>query len=344
MTGPVQRRRTVRWDRQLPPDPALSGLDSLRAMAAGERPRPPAGSLIGMAVRAVEHGRVSMAMTPDEVHYNPIGTVHGGVIATMLDTVLACSVLSTLPPGRGCTTLEIKVNYLRALTEAVGEVVAEGVCVQSGRQVGVAEGRMMDARGRVYAVASTTMLVFDLPPPRAFPQDGPHEREITWDDPRAGAAAGRGMAGIDYLRAIKAGTVPRAPIAALLGFEVADIEPGQVSMTLLPGEHMTNPGGTMHGGMMATLLDSVMGCAVHSTVELGRGYTTLEIKVNYLRAVTQESGLITAIGRVVHGGRQMAVAEGRATDAAGRLVALASTTCLLFDLPIRAADPVRSPA
>ena len=333
--NPVQRRRTIRWDRQRPPDPALSGLASLQAMAAGERPRPPAASLIGLAVQSVEQGRVRMALTPAEYHYNPIGTVHGGVIATVLDTVLACSVQSTLPPGRGCTTLEIKVNYLRALTEASGEVVGEGVCVQSGRQVGVAEGRITDAKGRVYAVASTTMLVFDLPPPRGVDQHGSLERAIVWEDPRAGAAAGRGMAGIDYLRAIKDGTVPRAPIGALLGFEMGDIGPGRVSMTLLPGEHMTNPGGTMHGGMMATLLDSVMGCAVHSTVPLGRGYTTLEIKVNYLRAVTEASGLITAVGEVLHGGRQMAVAEGRATDAAGRLVALASTTCLLFDLPSR---------
>ena len=335
MADDVQRRRTIRWDRQMPPDPTLSGLDSLRAMASGMRPRPPAGSLIGLSVQSVEEGRVRMAITPAEYHYNPIGTVHGGVIATVLDTVLACSVLSTLPAGRGCMTLEIKVNYLRALTEAAGEVVGEGVCVQSGRQVGVAEGRITDAKGRVYATASTTMLVFDMGAPRAFPQDGPVEREMVWEDPRAGAAAGRAMAGIDYLRALKAGTVPRAPIAALLGFDMAEIEEGRVSMTLPPGEHMTNPGGSMHGGMMATLLDSVMGCAVHSTVPLGRGYTTLEIKVNYLRAVTEASGLITAVGTVLHGGRQMAVAEGRAVDAAGRLVAVASTTCLLFDLPAR---------
>ncbi len=326
------RRRTIRWEPPVPPDPSLSGLDSLRAIAAGVRPPPPTSTLIGLAVQSIEQGRVRMAITPADYHYNPIGTVHGGVIATVLDTVLACSVLSTLPPGRGCTTLEIKVNYLRALTEATGEVVAEGVCVQSGRQVGVAEGRITDAKGRVCAIASTTMLVFDALPPRDVPADGPPDRTVTWQDPRAGAAAGRAMAGIDYLRAMKDGAVPRAPIAALVGFEIDTIETGTVSMTLLPGQHMNNPGGTMHGGMMATLLDSVMGCAVHTTVPQGRGYTTLEIKVNYLRAVTEASGLITATAHVVHAGRQMATAEARATDAAGRLVATATTTCLLFDM------------
>ena len=333
MDDMTQRRRTVRWDRQLPPDPSLSGLDQLHAMAAGRRPRPPAASLIGLSMRSAEAGRVVMAMMPAEYHYNPIGTVHGGVIATVLDTVLACSVLSRLPPGRAAMTLEIKVNYLRAMTAATGEVTGEGVCLHAGNQVGVAEGRITDAKGRVYATASTTMLVFDLPPPRAFPADTALEREIAWEDPRIGAAAGRGMAGIDYLRAMQDGAIARAPIARLLGFELTAIEPGSVSMTLAPGEHMTNPGGTMHGGMMATLLDSVMGCAVHTTVPLGRGYTTLEIKVNYIRAVTEASGLITAVGRVVHGGRQMAAADARAVDAAGRLVATASTTCLLFDLP-----------
>ena len=335
MDDVTERRRTVRWDRQVPPDPSLSGLESLRAMAAGQRPSPPAAVLIGLSGRSAENGRLTMALTPAEYHYNPIGTVHGGVIATVLDTVTACSVLSTLPPGRGCMTMEIKVNYLRALTEAAGEVIGEGMCLQSGRQVGVAEGRITDAKGRLYAVASTTMLVFDLPPPRDYPADGVREREVVWQDPRAGAAAGRGMAGIEYLRAMRDGAIPRAPIAQLLGFEVSEIEAGRIVMTLEPGEHMTNPGGTMHGGMMATLLDSVMGCAVHTTVPQGRGYTTLEIKVNYLRAVTQASGLITAVGQVVHAGRQMAVAEARATDAAGRVVAMASSTCLLFDLPPR---------
>jgi uncharacterized protein (TIGR00369 family) len=333
MDAVAVRRRVIRWDRPALPDAALSGLDGLRAMAAGESPAPPAIALIGMAVQSVDIGRVRMTLTPAEYHYNPIGTVHGGVIATALDTVMACAVQSTLPPGRRCVTLEIKVNYLRALTEASGEVVAEGTCVHAGRQVGVAEGRITDGKGRAYATASTTLLVFDLPEAQPIPDDGVRERVVTWDDPRAGASAGRGMAGIDYLRAIQAATVPRAPIGALLGFDITGIEPGRVTMTLPPGGHMNNLNGAMHGGMMATLLDSVLGCAVHSTVPQGRGYTTLEIKVNYLRAVTAASGLITAVGQVVHGGRQMAAAEARATDAAGQLCAIGSTTCLLFDLP-----------
>ena len=325
-------RHTITWDAPAALDPSLSGLEGLRAMASGERPRPAAAMLIGLEPEAVENGRVRMAFTPSDYHYNPIGTVHGGVIATALDTALACAVQSTLPPGRACTTVEIKVNYLRALTIASGRVVAEGVCQHAGRQVGVADGRVTGADGKLYATASTTLLVYDIPPAQPQAADEARERVVEWADPREAAGAGRGMDGLSYLRAMQSGVLPRAPISALLGFGMSEVEPGRVTMELPWGGHLANLTGAMHGGMMATLLDSVLGCAVHSMVPLGRGYTTLEIKVNYIRPVTAASGLITAVGEVVHNGRQVATAEARATDAHGRLCALASTTCLLFDL------------
>jgi uncharacterized protein (TIGR00369 family) len=104
-------------------------------------------------------------------------------------------------------------------------------------------------------------------------------------------------------------------------------------MRLTPAEYHYNPIGSIHGGILATLLDSVMGCAVHSTSPRGRAYTSLEIKVNYVRAVTNDSGELSAEGHVVHGGRRSVVAEARAIDARGRLCAPASTTCLVFDVP-----------
>lgn len=158
-------------------------------------------------------------------------------------------------------------------------------------------------------------------------------RTVTWADPRAAARAGRGMAGLDLLRALIAGDVPRPPIVALVGITMVSADPGTVVMRIEPGEYLYNPLGSVHGGAIATVLDSVMGCAVHSTLPAGRGYTTLELKTNYLRAFTAASGTATATGRVVHAGRQQAVAEARLVDAADRLVAIATTTCLLFDLP-----------
>jgi len=158
-------------------------------------------------------------------------------------------------------------------------------------------------------------------------------RAVTWSDPTATARAGREMAGLDFLRALRDGALPPPPAIVLLGIELVEAERGRVVMRLVPGEHLYNPLGSVHGGMIATLLDSVMGCAVHSTLPRCRFYTTLEIKVNYIRSVTATAGMVSAEGQVVQAGRQVAVAEARLTDADGRLYATASTTCLVFDLP-----------
>ena len=159
------------------------------------------------------------------------------------------------------------------------------------------------------------------------------ERTISWSDPKLTAAIGRDMAGLDLLRGMRDGTVPAPPFAALVGVSVAEVEEGRVVMRMVPAEYHYNPIGSVHGGILATLLDSVMGCAVQSTLPKGRAYTSLEIKVNYVRAVTDESGELSAEGRIVHGGRRSAVAEGKVLNAKGRLCATASTTCLVFDLP-----------
>jgi uncharacterized protein (TIGR00369 family) len=135
------------------------------------------------------------------------------------------------------------------------------------------------------------------------------------------------------MRALRDGTLAPLPALDLVGISLTEVDPGRIVMCLTPEEHHYNLSGTMHGGIMATLLDSVMGCAVHTTLPKGRGYTSLEIKVNYVRAVTQTSGELSAEGKVVHGGNRSAVAEGRVVDAKGRLCATGSTTCLVFDIP-----------
>jgi uncharacterized protein (TIGR00369 family) len=158
-------------------------------------------------------------------------------------------------------------------------------------------------------------------------------RSFTWSDPALTADAAKAMAGLDLMRGLRDGTVPAAPIAALVGLSIAEVDEGRVVMRLTPEEYHYNPIGSIHGGILATLLDSVMGCAVHTTLPKGRAYTSLEIKVNYVRAVTHESGELSAEGKIVHGGRRSAVAEGKVVDGRGRLCATASTTCLVFDLP-----------
>jgi uncharacterized protein (TIGR00369 family) len=158
-------------------------------------------------------------------------------------------------------------------------------------------------------------------------------RIVTWEDPLATAQAGVALSGIEFLRAVARGEIPPPPIALLLGFTLAEVEEGRVVFTAEPGEHHYNPIGVVHGGLAATLLDSAMGCAVHSRLPEGRAYTTLEIKVNFVRAIRRDSGRLRAEGQVVHMGGRVATAEGRLVDATGQLYAHATTTCMLFNAP-----------
>ena len=159
---------------------------------------------------------------------------------------------------------------------------------------------------------------------------GERTRTVRWGDPRALAEAGRGLSGIEYLRKIAAGELPRPPMGDLMNFGLAELAEGRAVFTVEPAEYHYNPIGVVHGGLAATLLDSAMGCAVHSTLPAGAGYTTLELKVNFIRAMTVETGAVRWEAEVVHVGGRTAVAEGRVLDAAGKLYAHATTTCLIF--------------
>jgi uncharacterized protein (TIGR00369 family) len=165
------------------------------------------------------------------------------------------------------------------------------------------------------------------------------ERIVRWDDPKILADAGRRMSGRAFFEAIMRGELPPPPICQLVDFNVESVEDGRITMLARPNESHYNPIGSVHGGIIATLLDSVMGCAVHTKLPAGRGYTSLEIKVNYLRAVRDETGPVRAIGKVIHLGRQTAMAEASLVDAEGKLYAQANTTCLLFDMPKDSPQP-----
>ena len=157
-------------------------------------------------------------------------------------------------------------------------------------------------------------------------------RTVTWHEPGPGVARGLTMAGIDYLKAMIAGELPPPPIVALMQFELVDAEPGKVVFTCRPDGSVYNPNGGVHGGLVCTLLDSVAGLALHSALPARKGYTSIEIKVNYLKAVRLNAGPLTATGTVVKSGSRVGFTEGVVTDASGAVVATATSTLLVFDL------------
>jgi uncharacterized protein (TIGR00369 family) len=152
---------------------------------------------------------------------------------------------------------------------------------------------------------------------------------VSWEDPGELGEQARAMAGLEFLEAIRDEELPPAPIQRLLDFALGEVGEGRVVFTAEPGEQHYNPIGVVHGGYAATLLDSAMGAAVHSTLPAGQGYTTLETKFNLVRPVTADTGQVRAEGKVVHRGRSVATAESDLRDGAGKLLAHATSTCLI---------------
>ena len=155
-------------------------------------------------------------------------------------------------------------------------------------------------------------------------------RTISWEDPTEAVYTGKTISGIAYLRALQSGELPPPPIAVLMGMWIAEVSEGRVVFAAEPTEYHYNPLGTVHGGVMATLLDSALGCAVQSMLPAGTSYTTLELKVNYLRPITTKTGTVYAEGKIIHVGGRIATAEGRLTDADGKLYAHGTTTCIIL--------------
>jgi uncharacterized protein (TIGR00369 family) len=157
------------------------------------------------------------------------------------------------------------------------------------------------------------------------------ERTITWDDPFIAMQAAPGRTGLELLKEIFEGRLPPPPITQALGFIGVHVEEGKAIFEGEPDESVYNPIGVVHGGFAMTLLDSAMGCAVHSTLGVGERYTTLEVKVNFVRAITVETGRVRCEGVVIHRGGTVATAEGKlfAIDG-GKLLAHGTTTCLII--------------
>lgn len=166
-----QRRRLRDQGVAAPHEVAgLSGMQVFEAMLAGRLPPPPISQTLDFLILEAEPGRVVFQGQPLFRHYNPLGTVHGGWIATLLDSAVACAVHTTLPPGKSYTTVELKINYVRALTEDVPRVRAEGKVIHAGSRMGTSEGRLYGPDGRLYAHASTTCFIFDSPTSVSAPQ------------------------------------------------------------------------------------------------------------------------------------------------------------------------------
>lgn len=155
-------------------------------------------------------------------------------------------------------------------------------------------------------------------------------RTTSWQDPLSAVHAAQGRSGLELMQALVRGEVPPPPIAETLGFTLRDVEEGEVTFVLEPGEHLYNPLGSVHGGAYATLLDSACGCAVHSMLPEGVGYTSLDLTVKFLGTVRADTGTLLCRGTVTHLGRRTALAEATLRTEDDRLLATATSSCLIL--------------
>jgi uncharacterized protein (TIGR00369 family) len=160
-------------------------------------------------------------------------------------------------------------------------------------------------------------------------------RIVTWEDPETARQHGRRMSGSELFDKMRRGEIPEPPFARLLGIELFDAAEGHITMTLTPQEVHYNPMGCVHGGILTTLLDSVMSAAVHTALPAGRGYLTLNLNVNFLKPVYEHTGEIMAVGKVVSLRRQVATAEGRIVNVRGEICATGTASCIVFEMPGR---------
>ena len=159
--------------------------------------------------------------------------------------------------------------------------------------------------------------------------------------PRADAAA---MAGLEFLEKLRDGLLPAPPFAEVTDIWITEVERGRVVFEAMPAGRFLNPLGTVHGGWVTTVLDSAMGCAVHSVMERGQAYTTVDMSVSFVRPVLPNTGVLRCEGKLIHSGKRIATSEGRMWDGAGKLIAHGSETCLVIEDARQNGEPPHPPA
>jgi uncharacterized protein (TIGR00369 family) len=159
---------------------------------------------------------------------------------------------------------------------------------------------------------------------------GIRTRTIRWSDPMVGPETLRKMSGLEAMQALIRGEVPAPPIADLMGFRIVEAGEGIAVFEGTPAEYHYNPIGVVHGGFALTMMDSALGCAIHTTLPVGVGYTTTDVQVRFIRGITKDTGVVRAAAKAIHVGRSTGIAEARLTDSKGNLLAFGTTACVIF--------------
>jgi uncharacterized protein (TIGR00369 family) len=332
---------------------ALPGEQRMGAARRGLIPHSPMGYLTELAMTAGSRGHSTFSMPASPWFSNSSGLISGGVLAIIGDAALGSVVHSDVGPGQGMTTAELSMSFLRpVLPEQGTAVTGSGQLIHRGRTLGISEAFLFDADDQLISHGTTRCTIFppvdpipDPPDPDAPPIDMPMPGSSP-DDPLRQEVQGEVVpqdefdqrSGLEFLREMVAGDLPRPPIYHLTGIRLTEIAEGAATVELPCSKWLSTSAGTIQGGFTAMLAESAMGAAAFSTVEAGTAIASLDLKVNYLRPVFPDGEPIVARARTIHRGRTLAVTTVEITNAEGKQVALATGSSMY--LPGRPANLV----
>ncbi len=316
----------------------LSGLEQLRAIVDGRVPRPPISHLTGSLLVDAGIGTAVFKQVLTEWLYAPQGAISIGPLAMVADAALGCAVQTGLPAGTPFTTSELSLRLL-APARAGGLAVARGRLIHLRRTLALSEVFITDAEGRLLAHGSSLCVVlpaldagvaefvpepvreYDTPDPYLRPVQGGVIPQDVWDR----------LSGLEVLQEQLSGNLPPPPIERLTGLRATAAASGEATFALPAHEGLCAPvPGRLQGGAVALLAETALSTAIETTLPAGTALAPVDLKVNYLRPAVADGRELTAVGRVSHSGRRIAVAESEVRDADGKLVALATGSAMLL--------------
>ncbi|HVF12479.1 MAG TPA: PaaI family thioesterase [Actinomycetota bacterium] len=332
-------------------DPRVIALPGLRRMELGSEGRavpPPIFHLFGLQPTEASRGRIVFKVPASGWLQSAVGVFYGGVMALVADAPLGTVIMTELGPGEYVTTSELSLNFLRPATVASGTLWGKARVIHTGRSLGLSEISIEDNHGLLLAQGSCRCFVLKVPP--AAIVDVKHDWPVleleTYDTPDPYLRPVQGhlleqdelisRSGLELMDAYIAGEISPSPISLLTGLAPVEAGDGWSTWKMPCSGWTMSPSGAVYGGSIAFLADAALLGAVQTVAEAGTGYASLDMKVHFLRPAFPDGSDLTARAKVIHRGKRLAVASAEVTNAAGKLVAIASGSAML--LPGRMAD------
>jgi uncharacterized protein (TIGR00369 family) len=329
----------------------LSGIEVLRGMLERRLPDPPLTRLTGLRMTDVGLGLATMAMPASPWWQSGVGLFLAGTLAFLADGPLGGAVMTAAGLGIGMTTSELALDFLRPATIRSGTVIGRGHLIHSSRSQGLSEVFVEDGRGRMLAHGTSRGILFPLdegslprPPADLEPGDGLEPYNLEVDGHVLGADYWNTRTGLDINKdAVDGVFVP--PICRFTGMRTTEYSDGQAAATMPASAWYANGYGVIYGGALALLADYALNCAVLTTLPAATSFSPLDLKINFLRPVLPDGGLLTARATVNHRGRSIAVVNCEILNAGGKQVAVAGETILIlpersWERPVYVADEV----